>query len=598
MAKELPKRSEVPVEFTWKLEDMYVDAAAWEADLKTFQEMAQKLSSYEGTVTKSARNLLDVLSLNAALGEKADLLLGYAARLSDQDTKDTAHQAMLQRAYGVYADAASSLAFIDPEILETEDALLEDYYKELPDLSLYCKQIEEIKRLKAHMLPAAMEKLIAMTAEMSENPSRTYSVFNNAEMVFPEVVDENGESVRITHGRFVALEESADRRVRKETFEKLYNTYKQYENTLASIYSGHVKQLIFHAKARNYTSTLEAAVDANNVSPKVYQNLVATVDQNLDKMHRYVSLRKKLLGVDELHMYDIYTPIISGAARNIPFEEAKETVLKALAPLGEDYLSVVRKGFNERWIDVYENQGKRSGAYSAGSYATHPYVLLNYSGSLDSMFTLAHEMGHAMHSYLSNSTQPYIYSNYKIFVAEVASTCNEVLLMEYLLKNTTDKKERAYLLNHYMDSFKGTVYRQTMFAEYEMITNQMAERGESLTAEALDKVYHDLNCKYYGPDMISDPEIAVEWARIPHFYYNFYVYQYATGYTSAVAIARNILKNGAPAVEAYKRFLSGGCSQSPVELLKIAGVNLETPQPIQDALDVFGDIVREMEALV
>ena len=403
--------------------------------------------------------------------------------------------------------------------------------------------------------------------------------------------------VRITHGRFIGLLESADRRVRKEAFEKLYATYNQYKSTLASLYSGQVKNQIFRAKMRKYNSTLEAATDANNVSPTVYDNLIQTVNKNLDKLHRYVSLRKKLLGVDELHMYDIYTPMLPDSAKKVTYEEAKATVLKALAPLGEDYVKVVEEGYNSRWIDVYENVGKRSGAYSSGSYETHPYVLLNYNDTLDNMFTLAHEMGHAMHSYLSNKTQPFIYSHYKIFVAEVASTCNEILLMEYLLKNTTDKKERAYLLNHYLDSFKGTVYRQTMFAEFERETNRMAEEGKSLTADVLSKLYHELNAKYYGPDMISDDEIAVEWARIPHFYYNFYVYQYATGFSSAVAIAHNILKNGAPAVEAYKKFLSSGCTDAPVELLKIAGVNLESPQPIQDALDVLGGILDEMEAM-
>ncbi len=476
--------------------------------------------------------------------------------------------------------------------------MLEGYYKEENKLEFYRKWIEEIQRLKPHRLSAEQEKLLALATEVCQNPEQTYSMFNNADIQFPEIVDENGDKVRISHGRFVRLLESADRRVRKDTFEQFYKTYAQFINTVASIYSGQVKQQIFKAKARKYNSTLEAAVDANNVSPKVYENLVKTVNANMDKMHRYVRLRKKCLGVEELHMYDIYTPMIPDAAKKISFEEAKETVLKALAPLGEDYVNKVKEGFENRWIDVYENEGKRSGAYSAGAYGTHPYVLLNYNESLDDMFTLAHEMGHAMHSYYSNETQPYIYSQYKIFVAEVASTCNEVLLMEYLLKNTTDKKERAYLLNHYLDSFKGTVYRQTQFAEYEMLTNKMAEDGESLTAEALNKAYLDLNKKYYGPDMVSDDEIAYEWARIPHFYYNFYVYQYATGFSSAVAIAHNILKNGAPAVEQYKKFLSGGCSKAPVELLKIAGVNLEEPTAIQDALDVFGTIIDEMEALV
>ena len=498
----------------------------------------------------------------------------------------------------VYAKYAASTAFISPEIIAASSELLEKYFKEVPELELYRKQIDEIIRMKPHRLSAEMEKLVALTAEMSQGPSDTYSIFNNADLTFPETEDENGEKVRLTHGRFISLLESSDKTVRKNAFEKYYATYEQFLNTLANIYNNQVKQQIFHATARKYNSTLEAAVDENNVSPDVYKNLVATINENLDKMHHYVKLRKKCLGVDELHMYDIYTPMIPDMAKEIPFEEAKETVLKALAPLGDEYVAKVKEGFENRWIDVYENQGKRSGAYSAGSYGAHPYVLLNYNGTLDDMFTIAHEMGHAMHSYYSNENQPYIYSQYKIFVAEVASTCNEILLMEYLLKNTTDKKERAYLLNHYLDSFKGTVFRQTQFAEFEMRTNAMVEAGESLNAENLNALYLELNKKYYGPDMISDKEISYEWARIPHFYYNFYVYQYATGFTSAVAIARSILAEGAPAVERYKKFLSGGCSDAPVELLKIAGVNLETPAPIQSALDVMGEILDEMESLI
>lgn len=598
MAKELLKRSEVKEENTWKLSDMYETNEAWEADLKKIDELASELEQMEGTVTTSAKNLLKVCNTMAKMDQKIELAYNYAERLSDQDTKDTTHQAMVQKIMMLYAGISSRLAFIDPEILETKEEVLEGYYKEENQLEFYRKWVEEIQRLKPHRLSADQEKLLALASEVCQNPEQTFSMFNNADIQFPEILDENGEKVRISHGRFVRLLESADRRVRKDTFEQYYKTYAQFINTVASIYSGQVKQQIFRARARKYNSTLEAAVDANNVSPKVYENLVKTVNANMDKMHRYVSLRKKCLGVDELHMYDIYTPMIPDAAKKISFEEAKETVLKALAPLGEDYVNKVKEGFENRWIDVYENEGKRSGAYSAGAYGTHPFVLLNYNESLDDMFTLAHEMGHAMHSYYSNETQPYIYSQYKIFVAEVASTCNEVLLMEYLLKNTTDKKERAYLLNHYLDSFKGTVYRQTQFAEYEMLTNKMAEDGESLTAETLNQAYLELNKKYYGPDMVSDDEIALEWARIPHFYYNFYVYQYATGFSSAVAIAHNILKNGAPAVEQYKKFLSGGCSMAPVELLKIAGVNLEEPTAIQDALNVFGDILSEMEALV
>ena len=598
MASELLKRSEVKEENTWNVKDMYPTKEAWETELKEVTELVDRVAVLEGAVTASAENLFAVLSGLACAGQKIELAFNYAERLFDEDQTNTVHQAMSAKVYSIYAGMGSKTAFVNPEIIAVPEETLASFYKELPELELYRKQIEEIRRLKAHSLSAEMEKLIAMTAEMSQTAADTFSILNNADFVFPEILDGNGESVRITHGRYGHLMECADRRVRKDAFENMYKTYKQYLNTFASLFGGNIKQQIFYAKARNYSSTLECAVDANNVSSDVYYNLVDTVNKNLDKMHRYVSLRKKCLGLEELHMYDVYTPMIPDMAKKIPFEEAKETVLKALAPLGEDYVSRVKEGFENRWIDVYENQGKRSGAYSAGAYGCHPYVLLNYNGTLDDMFTLAHEMGHAMHSNYSNENQPYIYAGYKIFVAEVASTCNEILLMEYLLKNTTDKKERAYLLNHYLDSFKGTVYRQTQFAEFEMLTNKMLEDGESLTADNLSETYLELNKKYYGPEMVSDEQIAYEWARIPHFYYNFYVYQYATGYSSAVAIAHSILKEGAPAVERYKKFLSGGCSQSPVELLKIAGVNLETPAPVQEALDVFGEIIREMETLV
>lgn len=598
MAKELLKRSEVKEEYTWNLKDMYPSVDAWKEDLKVLAGLMEEIASMEGKAAASAENLLFVLERAAAAEQKLDFAFNYAERLFDEDQKNTAHQAMSQKMYALATELSSKTAFIVPEILAADSQVLEGYLKELPALELYRKQLEEIERTRPHILSAEQEKLVAMTGDMAETAGQVYSIINNADFVFPEITDEQGEHMRLSHGNFVPTLESSDRRVRKDAFENYYKVYQQYANTLAALYSGQVKQQMFYAGARHYASALEAAVDANNVSPSVYHNLIETVNRNMDKMHRYVRLRKKCLGVDELHMYDVYTPMIPDAAKKISFEEAKETVLKALAPLGEDYVAKVKEGFENRWIDVYENEGKRSGAYSAGAFGTHPYVLLNHNDTLDNMFTLAHEMGHAMHSYYSNAAQPYIYSQYKIFVAEVASTCNEVLLMEYLLKNTEDKKERAYLLNHYLDSFKGTVYRQTMFAEYEMQTNKMAEEGESLTAETLCKVYYDLNSKYYGPDMVSDPEIAYEWARIPHFYYNFYVYQYATGFSSAVAIAHAILKEGAPAVERYKKFLSGGCSMAPVELLKIAGVNLETPAPIQEALDVFDGVLDEMEQLV
>ncbi len=598
MAKELLKRSEVKEENTWKVSDMYASIAEWEQALNQVKEIADRIAGMEGRVTESAANLYQVLKDCDAYGEIIDLAFNYAQRLYDQDRNDSTHQAMSQKVYGVWADVAGMISFIEPEILAVPEEQLETFYKELPELESYRGKIAEIQRLRGHSLSAEMEKLLAMTSEMSQTPEQVFAVMNSADIRFPEITDENGEKVRLTHGNYVLFLQSADRRVRKEAFEAMYSVYKQFVNTFAGLYNGQVKQQIFFAKARKYDSTLDAALTANNVSVKVYENLLDTVSANMDKLHRYVKLRKKCLGLDELHMYDIYTPMIADAARKVPFEEAKETVLKALAPLGEEYVAKVKEGFENRWIDVYENEGKCTGAYSAGAYGTHPYVLLNYSETLDDMFTLAHEMGHAMHSFYSNSTQPFTYAEYKLFVAEVASTCNEVLLMEYLLKNTIDKKERAYLLNHYLDSFKGTVYRQTMFAEFEKESNRMAEQGESLTAESLNELYLKLNQKYYGTDIISDEEIAFEWAKIPHFYYNFYVYQYATGFSAAVALARGILKEGEPAVERYKKFLCGGCSKSPLELLKIAGVNLESPKPVQDALDVFGEILDEIEALL
>ena len=593
MASELLKRSEVKEADTWNVKDMYPTTEAWENELKVITEIVDKIASYEGSVAATAENLLIVLEHLANAGEKIEKAFNYAERLFDEDQTNTTHQAMSAKVYSLYAAMGSKTAFADPEIIAASDETLEAFYKELPALELYRKQIAEIRRMKEHCLSAEMEKLLAMTAEMSQTPADTFSILNNADLVFPEIEDENGEKVRITHGRYGQFLQSADRRVRKDAFENLYQTYKQFLNTSASLYCGNVKQQVFHAKARKYTSSLECAVDANNVSSSVYHNLIDTVNKNLDKMHQYVSLRKKCLGVEELHMYDIYTPMIADVAKKISFEEAKETVLKALAPLGEDYVNKVKEGFENRWIDVYENQGKRSGAYSAGAYGCHPYVLLNYNGTLDDMFTLAHEMGHAMHTYYSNANQPYIYAGYKIFVAEVASTCNEAILMQYMLKNTDDEKKKRYLLNHFFEQFKGTLYRQTMFAEFEMEAHAKAEHGEVLSAESLCAMYKKLNEKYFGPDMVIDDEIALEWARIPHFYTPFYVYQYATGYSAAIAISTKILAGDEQVIAGYRKFLSGGSSMHPIELLKLCGIDMTRPDVVQEALDVFGELLKQ-----
>ena len=598
MAKELLTRDQVKVEDTWNLKDMYASDSDWEEDIKVILGKAEELVKFEGKVCESADTLLQVLELSAFISEKLEFAYNYAARLFDEDQGNTLHQSMNQKVFSIMAKISSDVSFIDPEILACDESKLEEFYNKEPKLDLYKKQIKEIQRLKAHTLSAEMEKVVAMTTEMSNTASEVYEAFTNVDMKFPSIKDEDGEEVELTHGRFVPFLMSANRRVREDAFKAYYDTMKDYINTLASSYSGEVKQRVFHSRVRGYSSNLEAAVDANNVSPEVYDNLVKTVNANLDKLHAYVSLRKKCLGVDELHMYDIYTPMIADVAKKVTYKEAQETICKALAVLGDDYVELLKEGFANRWIDVYENKGKQGGAYSATAYGCHPYMLLNYNDTFDDMFTTAHEMGHSMHSHYSNSAQPYIYSNYKIFVAEVASTCNEILLLEYLLKNCTDKKERAYLLNHYLDSFKGTVYRQTQFAEFEKITNEMVENGDSLNAENLSTIYKDINERYYGPDMISDPEIAYEWARIPHFYYNFYVYQYATSFCAAVAIAEMILTEGEPAVARYKKFLSSGCTDAPVELLKIAGVDLTTPAPIEAALAKMGEIVEELSSLV
>lgn len=598
MANELPKRSDVKVEDTWKIEDMYASLDAWNQDIEEMKKKADKLASMQGSLAESADNLFKALKTFDECEFLANKAYSYAGRCSDVDTTNTENQALVMKITTIYNGLSEKMAFLVPELQTIPESKLKSFYAAKPELETYRNFIKEAMRSKEHTLSQEMEELLASAGEVTGAPNSIFSMFNNADLVLPEITDENGDKVRLTHGRYVPFLESSNREVRKEAFHAMYSTYKSYRNTLAAVYSGKLKAHWFHAKARKYNSCLEAAVDTNNVPVSVYHNLIEAIHNNLDKMYRYVDLRKRLLGVDELHMYDLYVPLVKEADVKISFEEAKKTVYEALAPLGEKYRSVIKEGFENRWIDVYENEGKRSGAYSAGCYGVHPYVLLNYNSTLDNQFTLAHEMGHAMHSYLSNQTQPHIDSDYVIFVAEVASTCNEVLLMQHLLKKTTDKIQRAYLINHFLESFRGTIYRQTMFAEFELLTHEMCEKGESLTPDSLSKVYYDLNKKYFGDGIVVDEDIAMEWARIPHFYYNFYVYQYATGFSAAVALANKILKEGQPAVENYLKFLSGGCSKSPIELLRIAGVDMATPQPVNEALKFFGELLDEMEELM
>lgn len=597
MEKKIPVRSEADPKYTWALEDVYANNDVWKADLEKARALPAQLAAYKGHLGDSAQKLLEFLQLGDGISVLFDSLYGYAQRRSDEDTANSLYQGMTSQAMSamVAVDAASS--FETPELLAIPDDKLEQFYQEEPALETYRLALTRIRSKRAHILSDAEEKLLAAAGEMSQAPDSVYSVFADADLKFPSATDKDGNSHPVTHGTYIPLMHSADRVLRKSAFASLYSVYGQFRNTAAALLSAQVKQLKFYADARKYDSTLQASLDGNYVPTEVYTNLISAVHENMAPMYRYVDLRRKLLGVDELHMYDLYTPIVSDVDVNIPYEEAKQTVYDALACMGDDYRAILKEGFDNRWIDVYENVGKCSGAYSAG-LRKHPYVLLNYSGTLDSMFTLAHEMGHAIHSYLSNKHQPVAYSNYSIFVAEVASTCNEALLMQHLLKTTKDKKRRAYLINYFLEQFRTTLYRQTMFAEFELEINRRNERGESLTAESLNALYHELNHQYFGDDIVIDKEIDLEWARIPHFYYDYYVYQYATGYSAAIALSRRILKEGAPAVKDYIHFLSGGCSTDPISLLRGAGVDMASTTPIHEALQLFDELITEMEQLM
>ena len=596
--QSIPKRSEVPEEMTWNLKDMFESNQAWMAEYEAMKEFPAKIAAFQGTLARSAQDLLAWFRLQDEIELRLGVLMGYASCKGDEDTGNSFYQDVRGKAMNVYVSIASAAAFATPEIMAIADETLDRFYAQQPELETYRRSLYQIRRRKDHILSPAEERLLASAGEMANASENIAGVFRNADQIFPDVTDSQGNVHPLTDATFVPLLTSPDRELRRRAFETYYKQLGQYKNTIAATLDGQFKQLCFFSNARHYDSTIQASLDATEVPVPVYMNLIEAVHNNLDKMYRYVALRKKLLGVDELHMYDVYTPIVADADQAITYEQAKETVLEALQVLGDDYVDLLKEGFSNRWIDVYENVGKRSGAYSSGNSRPHPYVLLNHKDNLDCQFTLAHEMGHALHSYHSCKYQPVSTSDYVIFVAEVASTCNEVLLMRHLLKKTTDKKQRAYLINHFMDQFKGTVYRQTMFAEFELAMGKMAESGQALTADALCQKYHALNKLYFGPDMVSDDQIALEWARIPHFFYNYYVFQYATGFSAAVAIANRILKEGAPAVADYKKFLSGGCSTDPISLLKIAGVDMSSPEPVNSALALFGELVDEMEQLV
>lgn len=590
-------RDQIPQEDTWALEDLYPSDESWEQALSALTARQAEAAAFAGKLGESGETLCAFLHLVEDVDGQSELLANYAMRKADQDTRNAAYQAMVGKLMGVLTAVGAAFSFATPEIMAIPEEALEGFYKAAPALERYRRYLNNERRRREHTLSAAEERLLAAAGEMANAPETVFGSFLNADMRYPDAVDSEGKPHALSQSTFVPLEESGDRALRKSAYENLYNTLGGMRNTAAGLLDAQNKQQKFFATARKYGSAREAAMDRTNVPVSVYDNLIEAVHRNMDKMHRYVRLRKKLLGVDELHFYDVYTPLLKDEPAKIPFAQAKQTVYDALYPLGDGYRAILKEGFENRWIDVYENQGKRGGAYSAGT-KVHPFVLLNYSGSLDSQFTLAHEMGHALHSYLSNKHQNQIDSDYVIFVAEVASTCNEALLMEYLLKKTTDKKERVFLINHFLDQFKGTIYRQTMFAEFEKFMGAAVDAGQTLTADMLCAEYARLCRLYYGEDMVVDDQIAMEWARIPHFYYNYYVFQYATGYSAAIALSRRILREGENAVKDYLGFLSGGCSKSPIDLLKGAGVDMTSPAPVNDALKLFGELLDEMESLM
>jgi oligoendopeptidase F len=590
--KKSPARNEIPDEEKWSVQDLYASDQDWEKDYDKILKLSGEPCKYQGKLGDSVQNLYEALKES----DESDMLMEkvyvYAFMRYYEDTTNALYQKMSGRASLAMTRLGEKYAFMMPEILEIDDATIDEFLKD-EKLRLYEHALRDLRAKKEHTLSEKEEKLLAKANQIATSPNEIFSKFNNADVKFGEITDEEGNAVELTNGRFSVFMESSDRRVRKDAFTALYKQYKSYINTLAATYYANVKQAVFYAQARNYPSTLEMYLSGSFIPVTVYENLIKTVNDNLDKMHAYVHLRKKALGVSELHFYDVYAPMVQDYKMKVSYDEAKKIALEALAPLGQDYVDKIKEGFETGWVDVRENIGKRSGAFSWGAYGTHPYVFLNYSDSLNDVFTVVHEMGHAMHTYYSNEHQPYTYAGYRIFVAEVASTCNEAILIDYLLKHCDDERQRKYLINHYLEQFKGTLFRQTMFAEFEMTTHHMAEQDQVLNAETLCKVYKELNAKYFGEEMVVDEQIAYEWARIPHFYTPFYVYQYATGFSAAIAIATKIIAGDQEVLAGYKKFLSGGSSMHPIDLLKLCGVDMSKPQVIQDALDVFGNLLKE-----
>lgn len=589
---KLKKREEVENKYKWEIEDIYANDQIWEQNYSKVEEMILKFSSFEGTLMENSGRLLEYMKFVDEVSKIFEKVYVYANQKMHEDLGNTKYQAFAGRASDLSVKISSMTSFAEPEILSMSEETIKSFINENEELKVYEKSFLDLLRQKEHILDAKTELILAKSENVSSAASDIFAMFNNADIKFGQVEDEDGKLIELTHGRYVHFLESDNVNVRKKAFEAMYDVYEAHRNTLAATFNANIKQSNFYADVRGYKSSRAMALSSGNIPEEVYDNLIDTVHQKMNLMHEYVSMRKKVLGVKELHMYDLYTPMVKEVDIKVDFEEAKKIVAEGLRPMGDEYISVLKEGYDNGWIDIYENQGKRSGAYSWGPYGVHPYVLLNYQENLDNVFTLAHEMGHAIHSYYSDKTQPYVYAGYKIFVAEVASTCNESLLIHHMIKNSTSDKEKAYLINHFLDQFKGTLYRQTMFAEFERDVHKLVRKGETLTSELLCEIYYELNKKYYGDDVVVDKQIEMEWARIPHFYTPFYVYQYATGFSAAIALSKRIMEEGEPAVKDYMKFLTGGSSQDPIELLKMAGVDMTTAKPIEDALEVFEELLK------
>lgn len=596
--KQLPKREELPGNLTWDLTKIFSSDQEFDEKYLELSEELKQSEKHKGTLDQGASQFLNAIEFVLRVYRQTEVIYVYAHLKNDQDTGNTDYQALYARASSLFSKVSEAVSWFEPEILQLSDDQIWQYFKEEPKLEVYRHYIQQIVDNRAHVLSAEQESLLAGAGEIFDASSDTFAVLNNADLVFPTIEGENGEIVQLSHGVYGQLLESTDRRVREAAFKGLYSVYEQFRNTFASTLGTHIKGHNFKAKVRNYSSAREASLSNNHIPESVYDTLVDVVNKHLPLLHRYMELRKRLLEVEKLHMYDLYTPVLGEAPITFTYEEAKEKALEALKPMGEEYMAIVEKAFSERWIDVVENKGKRSGAYSSGSYDTNPYILLNWHDTLDQLFTLVHEMGHSVHSYFTRSNQPYVYGDYSIFLAEIASTTNENILTEYLLETEKDPRVRAYVLNHYLDGFKGTVFRQTQFAEFEHFMHTEDEKGVPLTSEYLSDSYGKLNAKYYGPAVEEDPEIKFEWSRIPHFYYNYYVFQYSTGFSAASALAKKILNQEPEALENYLAYLKAGNSDYPVEVMKKAGVDMTQAAYIEDAMSMFEQRLNELEELI